>query len=138
MLFSLTPFFINSENEVWSGFEGLNVALLLRKMCSALITFLLATLGGVASRGRAQCGRRGFLEIEEISNFWELCNEGMLRKQGPTDSLTTYVILFWDLLSLTLPVEIFHDMHFGAYRYNFGIVISKTVVRESSNLIVHP
>ena len=47
-------------------------------------------------RGRAQCGRRG----------GELCNEGMLRKQGPTDSLTTYDVSIWNLLSLPFCVEI--------------------------------
>jgi hypothetical protein len=41
----------------------------------------------------------------------ELCNEGMLRKLGPTGSLTTYIRAVLNLLSLPLCVEISADMH---------------------------
>ena len=34
----------------------------------------------------------------------ELCNEGMLRKLGPTDSLTTRIRGFWVLLSFSISV----------------------------------
>ncbi len=51
----------------------------------------------------------------------ELCNEGMLRKQGPTDSLTTQVTNEPSLLSLPLYVRMDHDMHGKSNRYSITV-----------------
>ena len=51
----------------------------------------------------------------------ELCNEGMLRKLGPTGSLTTHIGGVRDLLSLPLCVEFTFDMHHQASRYSITV-----------------
>jgi hypothetical protein len=51
----------------------------------------------------------------------ELCNEGMLRKLGPTDSLTTFILVVRDLLSLPLCVESSTDMHHHTSRYSITV-----------------
>lgn len=71
-----------------------------------------------------------------------MCNEGMLRKLGPTVSLTTFFVSVWDLLSLALCVEIPADMHKQTIRFFnhevIGISISKVVSLSFRSLIVHP
>ncbi len=67
----------------------------------------------------------------------ELCNEGMLRKQGPAGSLTTYIVVFSEPIKFPSSVGIVGDMHENSYRSGFGIVIWNVVVRDSSSLIVH-
>ena len=51
----------------------------------------------------------------------ELCNEGMLRKLGPTGSLTTHVSRVRDLLSLPLCVETRFDMHKQSSRCSIAV-----------------
>jgi hypothetical protein len=42
--------------------------------------------------------------VFHITGGGELCNEGMLRKLGPTGSLTTFIDMVCDLLSLAFYV----------------------------------
>ena len=48
----------------------------------------------------------------------ELCNEGMLRKLGPTVSLTTYFPRILNLLSLLIYVIFVDDMHIGTCHHS--------------------